>query len=364
MVWLWHEATFAATHEVRSLTARSGHAGSNPKETPWGADTCCTQSALLLGPLMVEHGKTKKDRLWVQRVVDVPLREVSGICLRRGRDRQMSLIAVGDRLATLAWISLPRDEGGSLDWHTVDISRLPGSRLPADDPQIEAVCADGAGRVLLLQEAPARAELIDSRLSRVVASFNLVMADRGELARSWSGLDCSRSAGAVLLPGGHLLVAKEKRPAALIEFGPRGSRSRGLVRGGALQAGAKWSVANGDQTFFACAVWVPDKALARACADFSDLDIGPDGRLYLLSDKSATIARLDDLAPGGGVASLTTAWRLCHLGGKPEGLAFTANGRAVVALDKRKTRRNLVLLEPAIALSHNDAQPAKAKRGR
>jgi hypothetical protein len=276
----------------------------------------------------------------------------------------MSLIAVGDRVAKLAWISLPRGEAELLDWQTIDIARLPGSRLPAHHPQIEAVCADGGGRVLLLQEAPPRAELVDFGMSRVVASIDLVVEDRGELARSWSSSDGSRGEGVVLLPGGNLLVAKEKHPAALIEFGPRGSRSRGLVRGGALRDGARWSVADGHQTFVACAVWAPDKELTRACADFSDLDIGPDGRLYLLSDKSATIARIDDLAPGGGVAALTSAWRLCDLTGKPEGLAFTANGRAIVALDKRKSRRNLVQLEPAIAMSPDGAQSAKAKRER
>jgi hypothetical protein len=313
---------------------------------------------------MAKNGTAKRRWLRGQRVVDVPLREVSGICLRRGRNRQMSLIAVGDRVATLAWISLPHDEARARDWHTVDIARLPGSRLPAQHPQIEAVCADGAGRVLLLQEAPPRAELIDFGKSRVTASIDLKVEDRGEIARSWSRPDGSRGEGAVLLPGGHLLVAKEKHPAALIEFGPRGSRSRGLVRGGALRAGTKWSVADGDQTFVACAVWVPDKTLARACADFSDLDVGPDGRLYLLSDKSATIARIDDLKPGGGIAALTAAWRLSDLGGKPEGLAFTASGCAIVALDKRKSRRNLVVLEPAIASFSKGAKSANARSER
>lgn len=61
-----------------------------------------------------------------------------------------------------------------------------------------------------------------------------------------------------------------------------------------------------------CAVWVPDKALTRACTDFSDLEIGPDGRLYLRSDKSATIALIDDLTPEGGMLRLP-AWRLCDL---------------------------------------------------
>jgi hypothetical protein len=53
--------------------------------------------------------------------------------------------------------------------------------------------------------------------------------------------------------------------------------------------------------------------------------------------------------PGGDAAALQDAWRLGDLNGKPEGLAFTAQGRAVVALDTPKPRRNLLLLEPAVA---------------
>ena len=53
----------------------------------------------------VENGKSKKNRLRVCRVVDVPLHEVSGICLRR-RTGRMSLIPVGDRASKIAWFSL------------------------------------------------------------------------------------------------------------------------------------------------------------------------------------------------------------------------------------------------------------------
>jgi hypothetical protein len=49
------------------------------------------------------------------------------------------------------------------------------------------------------------------------------------------------------------------------------------------------------------------------------------------------------------VARLLDAWRLGDLDGKPEGLAFTARGCAVVGLDTHKPHRNLVLLEPPIA---------------
>jgi hypothetical protein len=116
-----------------------------------------------------------------------------------------------------------------------------------------------------------------------------------------------------------------------------------------LPAGKRWPIKKGHHRFVALAIWLPDKKLARTCADFSDLEIGPDGYLYLLSDKSSTIARVDDLPAGGGATTLLDAWRLGDLSGKPEGLAFTPQGRAIIGLDTRKPRRNLVLLEPAVA---------------
>jgi len=298
---------------------------------------------------MVENAKLNKDRLRVCRVVDMPLREVSGICLRRSRNGRMALIAVGDRVAKIAWFSEPRSDGGRINWNTSSIAKLSGSMLPKQHPQIEAICADGLGRVLLLQETPPRVELIDLKALKVIASIDLVVEGRGEIARAWSDPKGSRGEGTVLLPGGHLLVAKEKNPAVFIEFGPPHSRSRGLVRGGALANGEQWPIKNGHHRFVALAVWLPDKTLAKTCSDFSDLEIGPDGCLYLLSDKSFTIARLDDLPAGGGTAAHLEAWRLGDLDGKPEGLAFTAQGRAIVGLDTRKPRRNLLLLEPAVA---------------
>jgi hypothetical protein len=293
--------------------------------------------------------KSKKDRLRVRRVVDVPLREVSGICSHRSRNGRMFLLAVGDRVAKIAWFSPPRRDGGRIDWHTRNIAKLSGSMLPKQDSQIEAVCADYLGRVLLLQETPPRVELIDPKALKVIASIDLAVEGRSEIAQAWSDPKGSRGEGMVLLPGGHLLVAKEKKPAAFIEFGPPRSWSRGLVRGGALADGKRWAIKKGGQRFVALAIWLPDRSLAKTCADFSDLEIGPDGYLYLLSDKSSTIARLDDLPAGGGTATLLKAWRLGDLGGKPEGLAFTAQGRAIVGLDMRKPRRNLVLVEPAVA---------------
>jgi hypothetical protein len=58
----------------------------------------------------------------------------------------MFLIAVGDRVAKIAWFSQPRNDGGRIDWHTSDIARLSGSMLPKHDPQVRlsALTASGA----------------------------------------------------------------------------------------------------------------------------------------------------------------------------------------------------------------------------
>lgn len=292
--------------------------------------------------------------LTVARTEDVPLEEVSGICLRRGPGGVTQVVAIGDRAAVGAWTIVPDEPGGPLAWQTAALAGLTGTRIPADDPQIEAVCADGIGRVLLLQESPARVELVDPPAGRVIAGIDLEIPADHPLAASWVDPDGSRGEGAVFLANGHLLIAKEKDPPALIEFGPAGEAAGGFQAGAseggaALAPGVAWPVQAGEQSFVLLAAWSPDHELARACRDLSDLEVGPDGRLYVLSDKSQSVARLGDLDPADPVVRADATWQLPRLDGKPEGLAFTPGGRAMVALDTRHARRNLVLLEPPIA---------------
>src|SRR5262245_12677744 len=106
-----------APRVLESVFARSRGGRSLPRDLP-----------------MARNGKSKKAQLQVRRVVHVPLREVSGICLRRSRNGRMSLIAVGDRAAKIAWFSQPRSDGGQIDWQTRSIAKLSGSKLPKDDP--------------------------------------------------------------------------------------------------------------------------------------------------------------------------------------------------------------------------------------
>lgn len=288
-------------------------------------------------------------RLSVLRTDDVPLLEVSGLCLRREAGGDMALVAFGDRTSIAAWVELPSDDRGAYVWKTLDLAGVEGSLIPRDDPQVEAVCADGAGRILILQESPPRVELLDWAAQRVVTRIALDIPTGHPLYESWIDSEGSQGEGAAFMQNGHLLIAKEKDPAAFIEFGPEGDEPSGFDAGTALEGGAVWPTEEGDRVFVPLAVWMPSAKLQAASEDFSDLEVGPDRRLYLLSDKSASIVRVGELVPGDTVARAEQVWELPMLDGKPEGLALTRSGRAIVALDTKRATGNLVLLEPPIA---------------
>jgi hypothetical protein len=287
--------------------------------------------------------------LTVLRIEDVPLEEVSGVCLRREAHGDMALVAFGDRTSLAAWVELPDDDRGAYAWKTVDMADVEGSLIPRDDPQVEAVCADGAGRLLILQESPSRVELLDWAGHRIVTRIELDVPAGHPLHDAWVDSEGSQGEGAAFMKNGHLLIAKEKDPPAFIEFGPPGEEATGFGPDSALEGGARWPVDPGDHVFVPLAHWNPSKKLLANCEDFSDLEVGPDRRLYLLSDKSQSIARVGDLVPGDSVGRADEVWKLPVLDGKPEGLALTRNGRAIVALDTKQAKENLVLLEPAIA---------------
>ena len=81
--------------------------------------------------------------------------------------------------------------------------------------------------------------------------------------------------------------------------------------------------------------------------DISDATIGPDGRLYLLSDKGSAIARLPDmLDPQGGTIEPVEVWRIAGSPENPEGLVILADGTPLIGLDTKAAGGNLLRLEP------------------
>lgn len=274
---------------------------------------------------------SKPPKLKVRDVADVPLRELSGLALRDGE-----VLAVGDREPTIFTAPV---ESWPLQWHGTDLAEL---ELPDGGTQFEAVVPAGDHTVLVLQEQPARVLQIDLAGPALLGTLTLEVPAGHPLRESWLGDRSSRGESLLVTARGHLLVVKEKDPAAILEFGPTGDAPVGWRRGAATVAPTPT-----DATWTVLATWWLDDALTEQLPDISDATIGPDGCLYLLSDQGSSIARLpDSLEASGGTVGAVAVWRIAGRPENPEGLVILADGTPLVGIDTRAPRRNLLRLEP------------------
>lgn len=282
----------------------------------------------------------------------IPLAEVSGLAHGSGPGGSPVLIAIGDRAGAVAWASTDLGTSGG-PWETVELGSASGTRIEDGEAQLEAVATDGAGGVLLVQEAPNRAEFVAVAERRVVVEVALDMPDMpdmtgyADLRGSWLDPASSHAEGVVLLRGGRLLVVKEKDPAALVEFGPAGQPPRGFGPEQWLAADEAWAVGEGHVEIVALAAWYPDPELADACPDLSDADVGG-GELVVLSDKGSAFARIGAQAPAAepfdGTFSAELVVRVKGLADKPEGLVVLPDGDVLIACDMRATNEENLFL--------------------
>jgi len=278
--------------------------------------------------------------------VDLPVVEASGLASKTV-DGVLKVIVVGDRTAHVSVGSYLPD-GGITDWTITDLSEAEGWSLPPDDSQLEAVAVDGSSLVAIMREDPPVVIVADTERSRVVARITLTVPDDSPLGDRWDD-PSSRGEGFVMLRGGRLLVAKEKRPRALIEFCPTGTAARGISRDDFLDDDEEWEAPEGDVEFEAAAVWRLKGRAKKTFHDISDMAVGRDKTLWLLSDKSSVVGRLslDEPLPAGGgkIRSVDAAWRLPAGTIKPEGVIALDGRRALIAMDTDEKRGNGMIVE-------------------
>ena len=250
-------------------------------------------------------------RLEPTRIEDVPVPELSGLALSTDGAGRARLLAIGDRKTVLAHATLTDEP---LDWIVVDLERF-----GLDRAQLEGIATTADGRILLLCETPPLVHVLDLETGRA-ETIALVPADDGELHDVF---DESSSSGEGLVPLGdrRLLVAQEKDPPLLVEFGPAAGDAPGT-----LQARAAWKVDGVD--------------------DISDLAVAG-GELFCLSDQSRCIVVVDlPLDPDADRAGVRKRWELDvperdGADGKPEGLVVADDLTLLVGLDTRQPRANL-----------------------
>lgn len=272
----------------------------------------------------------KTPKLKVLDVADVPLREVSGLAVQGSR-----LLAVGDHDPVVFAAELGP---WPLRWQATDLA---GLNLPEGGVQFEALQAAGGSTVLVLQEQPARVLHIDLAVPALIGVLCLEVPEGHRLREAWLGDRSSRGESLLLMERGHLLVVKEKGPPAILEFGPAGDPSVGW-RSGSEPAPPPV----GDCTLTVLATWWLAEDLQEQLPDISDATVGPEGRLYLLSDKGCAIARLPDrLDPAGGTVEADAIWRIAGSPENPEGLVILSDRTPVIGLDTKAPRGNLLRLK-------------------
>jgi uncharacterized protein YjiK len=277
--------------------------------------------------------------------LSLPLSEISGICHAYGAQRQgLRLLAIGDDSPIMIAVDIERGPNGRpvpYDLTTV---------LSASTAQIgnwEAIATDGDGRVFILQEDPGAVIILDADLQQLLHTVHLHMEPDRAIGHEWKSEPKSRGEGLVLLSHDHLLVIKEKKPKRLLEFGPSGATARGISPSTVLPVQERFPVPSNTARieFELLKQWKLDDAAERETDDLSDATVGPDGRIYLLSDQSRRIARIQErVRPDSEHVSLDASWDLPAQIDKPEGLTISHNWTPIVAVDKQEQERNLYIL--------------------
>jgi hypothetical protein len=276
-------------------------------------------------------------QLSAQHATALPLRELSALAVRPdGSGAQ--LLAVGDE--DFAVITAELDTQGRAGMTRRE--NLPTGGVDVSDGSgFEGIAADGA-RVFILQEELSRLLVFDAGLSRLEQTIELVVArETPDFGDTWHEDKNKRGEGLLLLKDGHVLVGRQ-RDVFLIEFGPQGAAPLGVSADTVLPAGSDFTL--GAAELVPLAWW-----RIEALASVNDLAFA-DGRLYAVSSKDRTVARLPKrLVPGSEVEPD----RVRKLGGalppgepddldpKPEGLVLVG-GQPLVAFDTKFAGDNLL----------------------
>jgi uncharacterized protein YjiK len=286
--------------------------------------------------------------LSVRDVYDLQLREVSGICERAAGDgRPRQLLAIGDDSHHLLVGDLEPAVPGSFARH--DLAPLltgAGVRM-GKGSQWEGVDTDDTGRVFVLREVPGTVFAFDPSLERLLHVLRLTVEDDPGEQEAWEADENALGEGLLLLRNGHLFVVKEEKPRQLLEFGPPGEQPQGLRDDLLVTDTGRFPTPDGaTATFHMLSAWdLGGEALERV-GDLSDVTVGPDGRVYLLSDESRCIARLQPtVPPESGTVAVDRIWGLPDRLHQPEGLVITPSWDVLVATDHKEQRENLFLLD-------------------
>jgi subtilisin-like proprotein convertase family protein len=282
----------------------------------------------------------------------LPLTEVSALAVRGASTGGRELVAVSDEQFDVLTVELD-DTGapGRCTAHMLATVLPPDLLARTDGSEFEGVACDGAGRVFILQEGPARVLVLAPGLDRLERVISLDVAeDEPGFGVEWHAAGNARGEGLTLLRNGRLLVAKQRDPVRLIEFGPPGVRARGAGTDELLPADDAFELPAAGDRLVVLTSWGLSDASAQQLEDITDIATGDDGRLYVIGGRSRCIGRIESrVSPRAESVTIDAHWDLPSRQpgdpGRAEGLALLPAMQPLISIDTRSPTVNLVRLE-------------------
>ena len=288
--------------------------------------------------------------LQVRSTWRLELSEVSSLALA-GSGRRRRLLAVGDEAYGVASTPVPRAGRRAVTtYHDLRAVLGPAITGVPGGSEFEGVTCDAGGHVFVLQEGPSRVLVLGPRLDALRATIELeVDPARPGYGAAWRADANARGESLQVLPNGHLLVAKQKDPVVLVEFGPAGDAPVGLASAQLGRSGEPFRF-RAESPYVVLADW--QVAAGAGVRSLNDLSVDDAGRLYCVSSRSRTIVRFarGRASPDRPLASTRSgSCRRVFAGTdrKAEGLVVQTGPAFLVAFDSdRPELDNLALAVP------------------
>ncbi len=265
-----------------------------------------------------------------------PLCEISALCVR-GSASGHELLALGDKTFDVVVAELGPSGVGAAVPKALFEHLPPDERPEGDGSQWEGLAADREGRVFVLEES-GRVFVFSPDFERLLQTIHLDVRESEEPSVRDFFKDANAGAEAlVLLPPDGLLVARQKEPIMLVQFGPPESDAD-APDPTSFARDVPFGLSDEPRTVLtALRHWTMRAEDEDDIESVNDLAVDASGRLYAISSKARRICRL---RVGDHEVEVGESWRLTHAieaskKRKAEGLAFGAQDEPFVAIDTK-----------------------------
>ena len=318
---------------------------------------CCLTLNLSVAAADDDKSEAEGKKLRVLRTFFVPLKEISGMV----RGEANEIFVIGDDAPLLGVVT---NDGNELELtQTHNFTRTlwqkfflcPGAQNDICSELSRTITSEWEGlyyypksqQVGLLQESTGSILTFDRNMrsikSHVVLDFML---------KTGKDTNSSNSLGEGFLPlaSGRVLVAREKFPAAIVEFGTLGESPQGYQAKDTELADSL--VTNDDaqdrHTLYPLHNWYftppPRDEDEDTPCDLSDITTASNGKLYGVSQTCRQVYQFDDLSPRRDKIKITAKWDLPNQMATAESLIIIEEGVFLVAVDTKEDINSIFLL--------------------